>query len=175
MVKRLEKRVSWFESFIGPSSLFLSRELCGSSPSLYLVAATVHHRTAFISALTINMHIAPPVVIATPKIHTRPRHHHRAAVTSTYVTHASRQDRQQRDPEPNLNSVNWIVRLIHADLPFAEEIKKCGCSRNTTHPAPAWSALMWHAMVVVFIPNLQFTLFGGAAAASREAIAPQQR
>jgi hypothetical protein len=30
---------------------------------------------------------------------------------------------------------NRTVRLVHADLPFAEEIKTFGCFRNTTKPA----------------------------------------
>jgi hypothetical protein len=81
------------------------------------------------------MYITPPIIAAAEEIHIRPRHHHLAAVTSTHPTHASRQGRRQRNPQPNLDPVNQSVRLIHTDLPFAEEIKKCGGARNTTRRA----------------------------------------
>ncbi|MGA9453319.1 MAG: hypothetical protein WBW41_18485 [Verrucomicrobiia bacterium] len=81
------------------------------------------------------MHIASPIIAAAEKIQIRPRHHHRAAVTSAHPTHTPRQGRQQRNPQPNLDSVNQTVRLVHTDLPFPEEIKKYGCSRNITKRA----------------------------------------
>jgi len=73
------------------------------------------------------MHIAPPVIAAAEKKQIRPRHHHIAAVTSSvHETHTSRQGRHQRNPQPNLDSVNQTVRLVHTELPLAEEIKECG-------------------------------------------------
>jgi hypothetical protein len=69
------------------------------------------------------MHITSPFIAAAEKIHIRLRHHHRAAVTSAHETHTSRQGRQQRNPQPNLDSVNRTVRLVHTDLLLAEEIK----------------------------------------------------
>src|SRR5664279_2418289 len=88
VVRRPAKRVNWFESLICSVVLFPSRKLCGSPPSPSPAADRVRHRTAFNTAMTINTHIAPPVIVATPKIHTRPRHHHRAAVvTSVHVAH----------------------------------------------------------------------------------------
>jgi hypothetical protein len=91
------------------------------------------------SAMTIRLHIAPSVIVASEKIDIRPRIPAVvtsvitvASVTAVHVTHTSRQEsrqgRHQGDPERNLNSVNWIVRLVHTDLPFAEEFKKYGCS-----------------------------------------------
>src|ERR1035441_3375988 len=107
-------------------------------------AAGMRCRTTYRSTITITMHIAPPFIAAAKKIHIRLRHHHRAAVTSTHVTsthvtsvhvtsvhvtHTSCQGRQQRNPQPNLDQVNRTVRLVHTDLPFAEEIKNqvTGC------------------------------------------------
>jgi hypothetical protein len=100
-------------------------------------AAGMRRRTTYNSAMTIIMNVAPPVITAAEKKQIRPRHHHLAAVTSASVhpTHTSRQGRQQRNPQPNLDSVNQTVRLVHTDLPFAEEIKECGCARNTTRRA----------------------------------------
>jgi hypothetical protein len=83
------------------------------------------------------MHVAPPIKAASEKEQIRPRHHHRAAVTSAHATTpvTSRQGRQQRNPQPHLNSVNHSVRLVHTDLPFAKEVKQCGGSRNATRRA----------------------------------------
>src|SRR5450759_4249869 len=82
-------------------------------------AVMVCGRTTFMSATTILMHIASPFIIAGVKIHIRPWHNHRAAVTAVHVTQTSRQGRHQRDPKPNLDSFNQSVRHVHMDLPFA--------------------------------------------------------
>jgi hypothetical protein len=75
--------------------------------------------------------VSPSIVAAAEDIDIRICHHHRAAVTSANVTHTSYQGRQQRNPQPHLDSVNCTVRFVHADRPFAEEIKRrCG-SRST--------------------------------------------
>ena len=53
--------------------------------------------------------------------------HHIADVTSSvHETHASRQGPHQRNPQPNLDSANRTVRLVHTELPLTEEIKECG-------------------------------------------------
>jgi hypothetical protein len=81
----------------------------------------VRHRTTFRSAMTIIMHIASPIIAAAEKIYIRLRHHHPAVVTSVpvtsvHVTHTTRQSRQYRNPQPNLDSVNRTVRLVPFDF-----------------------------------------------------------
>jgi hypothetical protein len=76
----------------------------------------VRHRTTFRSAMTIIMHIASPIIAAAEKIQIGLRHHHPAAVTSVHVTHTTRQSRQYRNPQPNLDSVNRTVRLVPFDF-----------------------------------------------------------
>jgi hypothetical protein len=81
----------------------------------------VRHRTTFRSAMTIIMHIASPIIAAAEKIYIRLRHHHPAAVTSVHVTsvhvtHTTRQSRQYRNPQPNLDSVNRTIRLVPFDF-----------------------------------------------------------
>jgi hypothetical protein len=102
-------------------------------------AARVRSGTTDRSAMAISLHIATPVIVTAEKIDIRPRIPAVvtsvitvASVTAVHVTHTSRQGsrqgRHQGDPDPNLDSVSRTVRLVHTDLPFAEEIKKCGCS-----------------------------------------------
>jgi hypothetical protein len=97
----------------------------------------MRRRTTYNSALTVIMHIASPIIAAAEKIHFRLRRQHHPAVTSASVhpTHTSRQGRHQRNPQPNFDSVNQSIRLVHTDLPFAGEIKKCGCAWNTIRRA----------------------------------------
>jgi hypothetical protein len=122
------------------------------------------------------MHIASPVIAAAEKINIRLCHHHSATVTSVHPTHTSRQGRQQRNPQPNFDSVNQSIRLVHTDLPFAEEIKKCGCSRNTTKRAVVMSPnvnsmfcliFMRHIITMEIFPSLWGitlpSMLGGAA------------
>src|ERR1035437_252499 len=95
-------KVSWVYQVYCSSGLFLSKGLCGpplsfAGPSPSSAAGRVRNRTANNSALTINMHIAPPFIAAAYK--KRRRYHHRADVTSAHVTsvhvtHTSRQGRQ---------------------------------------------------------------------------------
>ncbi len=128
-------------------------------------AAGMRRRTTFRSALTITVDIASPVIAAAKKKQVRLRHHHAAAaVTSANKPDTSRQGGQQRNSQCNLDSVSHRVRLVHTDLPFAEEVKKCGCSRKTTKgaliadrticlalPAPqTWGA------AVIKSPNVNF-------------------
>jgi hypothetical protein len=95
----------------------------------------VRHRTALNSALAVNMHIASSFVTTAENIDIRLWHHHGPAVTSAHIPHASRQDGHQRYPEPNFDSVNRTVYFVHEYLPFAGEIKTCGCSRFTIRRA----------------------------------------
>jgi hypothetical protein len=97
------------------------------------------------------MHIASPIIVTAEKIQIRPWHRHAAAVTSAHPTHTSRQTRQQRDPQPNFGSINQTIRLVHADLSFAGEIKKCGCSRNTARRAVIKSPNVNSTFCLIFI------------------------
>ena len=38
------------------------------------------------------------------------------------------------NPQPNFDPVNQTVRLVHTELPFAEEIKECGFLFNFHAP-----------------------------------------
>jgi len=79
------------------------------------------------------MHVGTPFVnAAAPKRDIGAWHYYRAAVPATHVTDASGQRRQRCNPQPNFNSVKRTFRIVHSDLSLAEEIKKCGGSRNTT-------------------------------------------
>jgi hypothetical protein len=94
--------------------------------------------------MTKTMHIASPFInaaavkAAAVNDHRRLRHHHRADVSSpsssvhAHVTAASRKGRQQRDRQPNLDLFSRTIWFVHTDLPFAEEINKCGNSDTTT-------------------------------------------
>jgi hypothetical protein len=62
------------------------------------------------------MRLAPPFIAAAENIHIRRWHHHRAAVTSIHVTHASRQGRQHRKAKSNLDSVHRTLSLVLFDL-----------------------------------------------------------
>jgi hypothetical protein len=86
------------------------------------------------------MHIPSPfikaaaVIAAAVNAHRRPIHHHRAAVTYSFDVTAgtSRHGRQQQRRQPNLDLLSHTGCLVHTDLPFADEIRKFGCSRTTT-------------------------------------------
>jgi hypothetical protein len=80
------------------------------------------------------MHVGPPIIDAAAKERIN---HHRTAVTSVHshiTSDTSCQGRQQRNPQPNFDSVNQTVGLVHADLPFAEGLNICGSPGNTTKP-----------------------------------------
>ncbi len=53
----------------------------------------MRHPTAHKSAMTVIMHVAPPLISAAEYDQIRPRDHYIAAVTSAHVPHASRQGR----------------------------------------------------------------------------------
>ncbi len=87
--------------------------------------------------MTITTHIAPSDrKAATPKIHTR-INHHRAAVTSVHSdvsSHTSRQDRHQRNPKPDFDSVNRTTVLCSCGVPFAKGFNICGRPGKATKP-----------------------------------------
>jgi hypothetical protein len=114
-------------------------------------AAGMRHRTTCSSTITITMHIAPPIIAAAKEIQIRLRHHHSAAVTSAHEPHTSCQGNQQHNSQPNLDSVNQSVRLAHTDLPFTDEIKKCGRPRNNTRHAVIMSPDVNSASCLVFM------------------------
>jgi len=116
----------------------MTTTVAAAMPAAMTTITGVRRCTTDRSAMTIGLHIATPVIVAAEKIDIRPRIPAVitsvitvASVTAVHVTHASRQGnrqgRHQGDPELNLDPGSRTVRLAHTDLPFAEEIKKCGC------------------------------------------------
>jgi len=96
--------------------------------------------------MTIITHVAPSFVSTAPKKHVgRPRHNHRAAVTSVHKTHTAPQARQQRNPQYNLEAASRTDLLVHTVLPFVVEIKKGGSSRMTTRRALVINQTMFAA------------------------------
>lgn len=100
-VKRLAKRVNWFENFIRLSCLFVQRI------ARFIAFPRLRRRAAFRSALTVTMHVTPPVIAAAKKNYIRRRvHDYCAAVTSADEPHTSTgQGRQHGNGEPNPDSL----------------------------------------------------------------------
>ena len=122
-------------------------------PSSSVATAKVRSPPTYRSAMTISLHIASSAVATAKKIEVTPIVIIAITIVSAVstvtvitivtaiaaafnVTPASRQGnrqgRHQGEPKPNPDLINRTVRLAHTELPFEEEIKKCGWSENFT-------------------------------------------
>jgi hypothetical protein len=90
---------------------FISNDSRSSPLPPASAAARVCDRATYGPPVAVSVHIAPTVIAATENNYIRPWHcDHAASVTSVHVAHASRQGRQQRNPQPNLDSLNRPTR-----------------------------------------------------------------
>ena len=111
------------------SALTLSPDIASSAVA---AAKKINVTTIIVIAISVVSAVSPVSVITIETVE--------PIVTTTtaafHVTPASRQGnrqgRHQGEPKPKPDSVNRTVRLAHTDVPFAEEITKCGCSGNFT-------------------------------------------
>lgn len=73
-------------------------------------------RAAYRSAVTVAMHVTPPVIAAAKKDYLRRlRHYYPAAVTTVHIPHASRREgRHQGNGQPNLDRLFKKDRRVRA-------------------------------------------------------------